>query len=200
MPSPQPAGVLRLAKKDLIPKNEAYEPHKYSTQILNLCAANAGATRPKKVGQMSELVGESKARSQPEWEAWYLRRHPKTVEQATAEIAEMLKKVIDSAQRIRREDIRSWVEDLLLHKTFYGIYIQEPILKKVCAAIGGDGYRLATPKEEAAEIDGYVDEQAVQIKPDSFRQKGALPGKKKHPIIYYRQKGKDIEVDYRELL
>ena len=196
----QPPGSLKLAKKDLIPTNAAYSPHKYSTQILNLCASNAGATRPKKVGQMSELVGQSKARDQIEWETWYLSRYPKTVEQATIAIEDMLQKIIESARRIHRDDIRLWVEDLLLHKTFYGIYIQGPLLKKVSEALGESSYRLATPKEEAAEIDGYIGRRAVQIKPDSYRQKGALPSKAKQPIIYYRQKGKDIEVDYSALL
>lgn len=79
---------------------------------------------------MSELVGQSKARDQKEWETWYLSRYPKTVEQATAAIEDMLQKIIESARRIRHDDIRLWVEDLLLHKTFYGIYIQGPLLKK----------------------------------------------------------------------
>lgn len=200
MPKRQPTGTLKLAKKELIPNNTDYTPHKYSTQIINLCASNAGATRPKKVGQMSELVGQSKARNQTEWETWYLNRHPKTVEQATDAIEDMLQKVIDSANRIRREDIRLWVQDLLLHKSFYGIYIQGPLLKKVSEALGESNYRLATPKEEASEIDGYIGQRAVQIKPESYRQKGALPSKAKHPIIYYRQKGKDIEVDYGALI
>ena len=40
---------------------------KYTTQIINLAGQNSGATRPKVVGQMSDLTVESDARSLDEW-------------------------------------------------------------------------------------------------------------------------------------
>lgn len=41
---------------------------KYTTQILNLANQNAQATRPKVVGQMSELIKEFTGRTLEEWE------------------------------------------------------------------------------------------------------------------------------------
>ena len=44
-----------------------YEFPKYATQVINLVNSNAGGTRPKVVGQMSELIKEFDGRSIDEW-------------------------------------------------------------------------------------------------------------------------------------
>ena len=56
---------------------------KYATQILNLANQNAQATRPKVVGQMSELIKEFTGRTLEEWEEWYIKRYPDSIDKAT---------------------------------------------------------------------------------------------------------------------
>lgn len=51
-----------------------YEFPKYATQMINLVNSNAGGTRPKVVGQMSELIKEFDGRSIDEWIEWYTER------------------------------------------------------------------------------------------------------------------------------
>lgn len=51
-----------------------YEFPKYATQVINLVNSNAGGTRPKVVGQMSELIKEFDGRSIDEWIEWYTER------------------------------------------------------------------------------------------------------------------------------
>ena len=46
---------------------------KYTTQIINLAGSNAAATRPKVVGQMSDLTVQSGARTLREWREFYTR-------------------------------------------------------------------------------------------------------------------------------
>lgn len=43
---------------------------KYTTQILNLANQNAQGTRPKVVGQMSDLIQEFDGRAIDEWIDW----------------------------------------------------------------------------------------------------------------------------------
>ena len=56
---------------------------KYATQILNLANQNVQATRPKVVGQMSELIKEFTGRTLEEWEEWYIKRYPDSIDKAT---------------------------------------------------------------------------------------------------------------------
>lgn len=45
---------------------------KYVTQIINLANQNAQGTRPKVVGQLSDLIQEFPGKTIDEWEQWYL--------------------------------------------------------------------------------------------------------------------------------
>ena len=63
-----------------------YEFPKYVTQVINLVNSNAGGTRPKVVGQMSELIKEFDGNSIEEWIKWYTERNPNAVNDATNKI------------------------------------------------------------------------------------------------------------------
>ena len=57
-----------------------YEFPKYVTQVINLVNSNAGGTRPKVVGQMSELIKEFDGKTITEWIEWYSERYPNAVD------------------------------------------------------------------------------------------------------------------------
>jgi hypothetical protein len=196
----QPSKKFILRKKNLKAEGYVYEPRKYVSQVLNLCSSNSQATRPKKVGQMSEIVEESGARTQKEWSQWYLKTHPHNIDKAVDTIQVMLNDIVSSAQKITRNEIKDWVEDLILYKTFYGIRIQESILRETASLIGAKTYRLAIPSEEAKGIDGFLDKKPVQIKPVAYKQKSALPEKISVPIIYYKKEDSDFEIDISEII
>lgn len=61
---------------------ESVEFPKYTTQIVNLASQNAQATRPRVVGQMSDLMQEFSGKSIDEWENWYLQKHPNAIQDA----------------------------------------------------------------------------------------------------------------------
>ena len=46
---------------------------KYTTQIMNLANQNAQGTRPKIVGQMSDLIQEFDGKTLSEWKVWYVK-------------------------------------------------------------------------------------------------------------------------------
>ena len=172
---------------------------KYVTQIINLANQNAQGTRPKVVGQMSELIQQFNGRKVEEWEEWYIRQHPEAVKNATAKIWEMVKNLKDAVNKIDDKMVKQWVKDLVIIKTFLGLKFQEAILKKG-AELKKTTYRLSEPSEESKGVDGYIGETAVSIKPDTYEAKKSLPETIPVKIIYYTKLKDGLEVDYREVL
>ncbi|HCG76858.1 MAG: restriction endonuclease [Candidatus Omnitrophica bacterium CG1_02_41_171] len=178
---------------------ESPEFPKYVTQILNLANQNAQGTRPKVVGQMSDLIKEFDGKTIREWEKWYLEKNPQAVEKATNRIITMVENLKEAVSKIDRKMIETWVKDLVIIKTFLGLRFQEAILKKG-AHLKGVEYRLAISDEEAKGIDGWVGNIPVSIKPDTYEVKKALPEGIETKIIFYKKLKDGIEIDYGEIL
>jgi len=168
---------------------------KYTTQLINLANQNAQGTRPRVVGQMSELVKRSGKRRLEEWEAWYRERHPDAIEAATSKVFEMLNNLKSALNTVDRELVEQWVRDLVIVKTFVGLRFQEAILKKV-AEVLGSSYQLASPQDEAKGIDGYIGEQSVSIKPTTYNTKAALPEQLSGAVISYEKKKDGIVIEF----
>ncbi len=191
--------LLRLPPKPELPK--------YSSQLINLANQFAQGTRPKVVGQMSELIKEfrkSGGKTFEDWKEWYLQKYPKAIDEATRKIWDMLGKFKEALEHLNDEDVRKWVEDLVLVKTYEGLMLQEAILKKVAEEVGA-GYRLATPEEESKGIDGVIilknKEIPVSIKPTTYvMQERHLPEELKGYLIVYEKKKNKIVIDYSQVL
>jgi len=170
---------------------------KYTTQLLNLANQNSGGTRPKVVGQMSELIQEFPGNSYLEWVEWHQGKMPDAVEHATAKVLDMLEKLKSAIVLIDEDMARRWVKDLVHTKTYTGLKFQESILKRV-ASKKGKNYRTATPAEEAKGIDGFIGEIPVSIKPMTYKSKNMLQENIDSTIIFY-DKVKDgikVELDF----
>ena len=76
---------------------------KYTTQIMNLANQNAQGTRPKVVGQMSDLIREFPGRSVEEWERWYMQRNPGAIERATEKVHTMMGELKVAISKIDEE-------------------------------------------------------------------------------------------------
>ncbi len=163
---------------------------KYTSQIINLANQNAQGTRPKTVGQLSELTQEyAKQANKPNlegWKKWYLEKHPKAIDDASDKILKSLNNLKNVIPLIDEKMIHAWVEDLIFNKTFKGLNIQEAILKKL-AAIQNKPYKMASPKEESLGIDGYVKETAYSIKPTSYKFKEMLSEVIEAKVLYYTE-------------
>ncbi len=178
---------------------ETLELPKYVSTLINLANQFAQGTRPKSVGQMTELIHQFYGKTLDEWEQWYLQQKPDAIRKATQKILEMLNNFKRTIDKIDESVVEQWVRDLVVVKTFIGLKLQEAILKKGAELIGGD-YRLAEPDDESKGIDGYIGETPVSIKPDSYESKAALPEQIDVKMIYYRKMKDGIEVDYGELI
>lgn len=171
----------------------------YTTQLLNLANQNAQGTRPRVVGQMSELIQHFTGKTLAEWEQWYLEQKPDAIRTATERILQMVMNLKNALEKIDKEMIEEWVRDLVIVKTFMGLRFQEAILKKV-SEINGVDYRLSNFKEEAKGIDGYIGDIAVSIKPETYKVKAALREDIAVKIIYYEKIKNGIQVDYGEVM
>jgi len=159
---------------------------KYTTQLINLANQNAQGTRPKVVGQMSELIEVFDGNTIDEWQQWYLTRYPSAISEATQKIYSMIQSLSDAILKIDESLVRKWVEDLVIVKTFTGLRFQRAILQKI-AESKNTTYRTATAAEESKGIDGFVGEIAVSIKPKTYLQKQSLSESINTEIIYYEK-------------
>lgn len=178
---------------------ETLEFPKYVAPLINLANQYAQGTRPKVVGQMSELIQEFEGKTLSEWEKWYLEKKPDAIRNATEKILQKLEELKNSLNKIDQTTVEQWVKDLVVVKTFVGLRFQEAILKKG-AEIKGTNYRFSDPDEESKGIDGYIGEIPVSIKPHTYDVKASLPEHINVKIIYYRKIDGGIEVDYGEIL
>ncbi|MBO5453090.1 MAG: MjaI family restriction endonuclease [Clostridia bacterium] len=173
---------------------------KYTSQLINWANQNAQGTRPKVVGQLSDLFPEYESEddnvSMQGWRKWYFERHPDAIETATDKIFVQVENLKEAIKLINKPLVRKWVEDLVITKTYNGLYVQEAILSKLAQKLGED-YRLATPEEESQGIDGYVGNVAYSVKPDTYRTMNRLSESINVKMIYYTKKktGLTIEVE-----
>src|SRR6056297_1714418 len=125
--------IIKIKNEELIQElvGETEEFPRYTTQIINLANQNSQGTRPKVVGQLSDLIQQCPYKEYEKWEKWYLEKQPEAIGKATDKIFEMVKNLKESINKIDKEMVRDWVKDLVIDKTFIGLKFQEAILKRV---------------------------------------------------------------------
>jgi len=188
--------MIKIKNEELVKEliGEVKDFPLYTTQLINLANQNAQGTRPRVVGQLTELIQECPEKTYEGWKKWYLSKYPNAIENATERINEMMNNLKNAIKSIDKSMIKKWVEDLVLEKTFVGLRFQEAILKKV-ASIKNTDYRLAEPKEESQGIDGFIGDMPVSIKPITYKTKDALREEIKAKIIFYNKTKSGLEID-----
>ena len=176
-------------------KGEIIDFPKYTTQLMNLSNQNSQGTRPKVVGQLSDLIQDFQGNSIEEWEEWYKQKMPNALNDAVDKIYPMVESLKVAINKIDRELVDKWVEDLVITKTFLGLKFQEAILNKIAKKMNVS-YRLATPVEESQGIDGVIGDIKVSIKPITYKTKSNLSEIINVPIIFYDKKKDVINVEY----
>jgi hypothetical protein len=122
--------LIKIKNEELIKEliGEVKDFPLYTTQLINLANQNAQGTRPRVVGQLTELIKECPERAYEGWKKWYLSKYPNAIEDATKRINEMMDNLKRAIKSIDESMIKRWVEDLILEKTFIGLRFQEAIL------------------------------------------------------------------------
>ena len=192
--------MIKITNGELIKEisGEAKDFPKYTTQIINLANQNAQGTRPKVVGQLSDLIQKCPHKEYEKWKEWYLKQQPDAIDNATKKIFEMIEKLKGAINKIDEQMIKDWVKDLVIDKTFIGLKFQEAILKRV-AKIKKTNYRLSNPQEESKGIDGFIGNMPVSIKPITYKTKNMLREKIEVKFIFYEKKKDGINIDIDQL-
>jgi hypothetical protein len=192
--------IFKIKNSELVAEisGEAKEFPKYTTQIMNLANQNAQGTRPRVVGQLSELIQQCPHKEYSKWREWYLQQQPKAIDDATHKVFAMVEELKKAINHIDEKLVRKWVEDLVIDKTFIGLKFQEAILKRV-ARIKNTSYRLSTPDEESKGIDGFIGNTPVSIKPTTYKTKNMLNEQIDAKIIFYEKEKDGIDVDISQL-
>ncbi len=192
-----------IKNEELIVINGSETPDfpKYTSQLINWANQNAQGTRPVVVGQMSELFPEFMNSGMEitieNWRRWYTEKYPEAFENATDKIFAQVQNLRNAIPLIDREMVEKWVYDLIINKTFNGLYVQKAILASL-AEKQGTTYRLATPEEESMGIDGYVGEVPYSVKPDTYKTMGRLSETIDVKMIYYSKTKTNLKIEVED--
>ena len=194
---------ISINNDELHTLNKTHTPDfpKYTSQLINWANQNAQGTRPKVVGQLSDLFPEFESESSnisiDEWEKWYLSKFPDAIDVATDKIFAQVENLRDAIPKITKPMVKEWVRDLIITKTYNGLYVQKAILVKL-AQIKGMEYRLATSEEESKGIDGFVGNTAYSIKPDTYKTMGRLSETIAVKMIYYSKTKTSLKIEVED--
>ena len=187
-------GLIEYVYNRFIQSNKPMALLKYIGSVINLANSFSQATRPKYVGQMSELIqqfrDECDSHEVDDWEKFY--DGDDKIDAAADKIWECVLDMKENLNELTKEDVRAWTKDLIINKTHSGLQIQLDVLK-LCA--DGQSYRLANVEEEAKGIDGFIGDEPVSIKPNTYK-KTINAGKETIPyrIIYYTNGSKGVKI------
>ena len=194
---------FNISNAELSALNDITNPEfpKYTSQLINWANQNAQGTRPKIVGQLSDLFPEYQASTYnvaiSDWKEWYTEKYPGAIEEATDKIFNQVENLKEAIKLIDKAMVRKWVEDLVISKTFSGMYVQRAILAKI-SDMRKEPFRLASPEEESKGIDGYVGDTAYSIKPVTYKTMGRLSESIDIKMIYYSKKKSGLLVETEE--
>lgn len=143
---------------------------------------------------MSELIQKFRddcaSHEVGDWERYYNGNDK--IDAATDKIWECVLAIKENLNELTKEDVRAWTHDLIINKTHSGLQIQLDVLK---LSSDGKSYRLATVSEEAKGIDGFIGDEPVSIKPNTYK-KTINCGKEKIPyrVIYYTNGNNGVKI------
>lgn len=197
--------IININNDELLALNGAKSPDfpKYTSQLMNWANQNAQGTRPKVVGKLSELFPEFEAETDEvcidKWKKWYLTKYPNSVNDATEKIWNQVENLKKAIVLIDKPMVQRWVEDLVITKTYNGLYFQQAILERLSSILKLP-YRLATAEEESKGIDGYVGNTAYSVKPDTYKSTNArsISDNVNVKMIYYTKKKTGITVEIED--
>ncbi len=176
---------------------------KYTSQLINWANQNAQGTRPRVVGQLSDLFPEfiedndENKISIDNWETWYKERYPDAIENATEKIYAQVENLKKAIKLIDRELVKKWVQDLVITKTYNGLYVQRAILASLAEKLH-TSYRLSTPQEESLGIDGYIGSTPYSVKPVSYKTMDRLSETIDVKMVYYTKTKTGLTIETEE--
>ena len=184
---------------------------KYISSLINLACSWSQATRPKAVGNMSELAKRyrqevaASARSPEDWERFCRGKQADGCMDASVrkgtDMLLAIKQTLNACSTDElREFTRDWIADTVYRKSFDGLVVVQPAVLKALAEARGSTWREATAAEESKGIDGYIGDRPVQVKPSGWDKQNAtvnnVTSAADVPIVEYKKvkQGKELSI------
>jgi hypothetical protein len=172
---------ITVKAKKATTNNTTVEYPKYFRDIVNKANRYSGATRKNRIGDLGALFTTFRNRNLSanqtveNWRAFYTERHPSAIETATQEVAEkfleIVKAVNPNTKKLNlttRAFIATWVEELIIDKTFNGLMAQSEVASAL-AQHNSMKLTNATSEEDSRGIDGYIGDVSISVKPASYK-------------------------------
>lgn len=201
------SNVIKKISKDKIKqvnKNEysnAYKPGKYHSAFLNTVNKDAHSSRPETVGKLAteifpDYVDNAENPTPENWKKYYQDNHSEKYNNGLKKFKEQFEKEKQAINEITDENLQAYYDDLMFNKTFYGLYVQDEILRSI-AADRKAKFRKPTATEESQGIDGYIDDVPYSIKSESYKESAAKNNETINAkMVYYKDNKKDKTIDY----
>ena len=174
---------------------------KYTSQLINWANQNAQGTRPKMVGQLSDLFPAYQEQAErvsiDSWAAWYFTKYPEAVDRASERIYAQVENLKTAIKLIDQDMVKAWVKDLIIDKTYNGLYVQQVVLSTLAKRLN-EPYRLATPAEESAGIDGFVGNTPYSVKPASYKTMERLSECIDVKMAFYTKTKTGLKIDIED--
>ena len=215
--------ILYKEGQNLYEINTTPELPIYTSSILNNVNGWAGGSKAENVGQVSELIKQFRQNKPTgglkDWKEYHQKKKGQTIQilkgkgtqkkpvniqmagidQGVEDIMNKLEEVKNNINKLTKNNIREWLENLVYEKTFCGLEAQELILENI-AEKNNMKWMLGSIEDEKQGIDGYIinDKEKslsiypLQIKSSSYGNKH----KQEHflcPIVTYELKEKGIK-------
>jgi len=168
---------------------------KHVSSVLNVLNQHTQATRPRNVGQITELAYSFSdthvIKTRDAWVRFYNQQMPGAIDRAVEKIS------TEAAQfNIDSRYVRIWVEDLIYDKSYQGLLFQEVILNQL-AKLENKPFKRSTRQEEKSGVDGWIGNDPVSVKPSSYKATSAM----KHEniairMIFYKKDKAGLKVSY----
>lgn len=111
----------------------------------------------------------------------------------------MLDKMRDALNNVDREIVCRWVTDLVLQKTYVGLRAERTILERA-AKVLGTTYHPSSPEDESRGVDGYLGDQPVSVKPESYKnERDRINETIDVKMIYYKKNNGKIVADISQV-
>lgn len=168
---------------------------KHVSSIVNVLNQHTQATRPKNVGQITDMAHTFAdtyiERSLEKWKTYYNQQMPGAISKAVEKIANAA-----APFNIDRKWINLWVEDLIYNKSYQGLLFQEIILQKI-AELEKKSYHRSNKKEEQRGIDGWLNNEPVSVKPNTYKSSAdALHENIRVRMIFYKKDKHGLKISY----
>lgn len=174
----------------------------YYSGFINDANRYGKGTKKENVGVMfNEFKRFCKTVEKPEldsWTEWYNTNHKGAIKKATNDTFAKLQEMRRNIKKIKKADVEKWIRDLVITKSFNGLYLQREIIKFIADQKNATFRESTEEEEESKGIDGYIDNVAYSVKPDSYKQKRRTLEKIEAKMIYYTKTKTSLKIEVEE--